>query len=194
MHQVCLSINLAYCAANSKSQCRHQQVFKEDADGNLTADEEADPMAFLLEEIETELHNAIDALVEEGMTEAEDARVFVDKVVLKTNDDGEIVHTVPNTREHQDELQNHRSQGDFFRLTNGGAVSTSPDMIIAMERKRSAKVIKELEIERDAKINYQTKLVPKAKKVFKKKYPWKTAADTKIAMLYRLGKIHQRVR
>ena len=49
-----------------------------------------------------------------------------------------------------------------------------------------------MEKEKRAKINYQTKLVPKARKVFKKKYPWKTAADTKIALLYRLGKIRQR--
>lgn len=96
---------------------------------------------FLLEEIETELHDAIDELVEEGMTEAEDARVFVDKVVLKTNDEGEIVRTVPNTREHQDALQNYHYTGDFFCITNGGDVLTSPDMIIAMERKKSGKVI-----------------------------------------------------
>ena len=187
---------VGYCPATRASLnhrlVRHQQVYKQDTEGNLTKDEEADPLSFLLDELESELHNVIALLVEEGMIEAEDATVSVDRVVLKTDDEGEIVHTVPNTREHQDALQNYQYAGDFFRITNGGDVLTSPDMIIAMERKRSAKVIDLLEKEKTAKINYQTKLLPKAKKVFKKKYPWKTAADTKVAIAYRLGKIRQR--
>ena len=74
-------------------------------------------------------------------------------------------------------LQNYKTAGDLFCLTNGGAVSTSPDMIIALERKGNVKVIKELEKEKAAKINYQEKIVPNAKKVFKKKFPWKHGVD-----------------
>ena len=152
---------VGYCPA-TREACnhrlvRHQQVYKQDTEGNLTKDEEADPLSFLLDELESELHNVIALLVEEGMIEAEDATVSVDRVVLKTDDEGEIVHTVPNTREHQDALQNYQYAGDFFRITNGGDVLTSPDMIIAMERKKSGKVIKRLEKERDAKINYPRK-------------------------------------
>ena len=84
-------------------------------------------------------------------------------------------------------LQNYKTAGDLFCLTNGGAVSTSPDMIIALERKRNVKVIKELEKEKAAKINYQEKIVPNAKKVFKKKFPWKHGVDYKAAILYRQG-------
>ena len=182
---------VGYCPATRASLnhrlVRHQQVYKQDTEGNLTKDEEADPLSFLLDELESELHDVIALLVEEGMTEAEDATVSVDRVVLKTDDEGEIVRTVPNTREHQDALQNYHYAGDFFRITNGGDVLTSPDMIIAMERKRSGKVIKELEKERDAKLDYQNIIVPNAKKVFKKKYPWKTAKETKAAILYAQG-------
>ena len=184
---------VGYCPA-TREACnhrlvRHQQVCNEDENGDLSFDEEADPLGVMLDELEKELHEVIDLLVEEGMVEALDAKVYVDKVVLKTGDEGGTVFTIPNTREHQDMLQNCKYGGDFFRLTNGGDVLTSPDMVLALERKRSVKVIDMLEKEKTAKINYQTKLVPKAKKVFKKKYPWKTAADTKIAMLYKLGPI-----
>lgn len=180
---------VGYCPATRASLnhrlVHHQQVYKEDKDGNLTKDEEADPLSFLLDELESELHKVINLLVEEGMTEAEDATVSVDRVVLKTDDDGQIVRTVPNTREHQDALQNYKYAGDFFLLTNGGDVLISLDMIIALERKRSVKVIAMLEKERDTKLNYQSKIVPNAKKVFKKKFPWKTLADHKTAILYK---------
>ena len=140
-----------------------------------------------MDKLESELHDVNALLVEEGMTEAEDATVSVDRVVLKTDDEGEIVRTVPNTREHQDALQNYHYAGDFFCLTNGGDVLTSPDMIIAMERKRSGKIIAMLDKERDAKLDYQEIIVPNAKKVFAKKFPWKTAKDTKDAILYKQG-------
>ena len=167
---------------------RHQQVFKENTDSNLTADDEADPMSFLLNEFEKEFHGVIDLLVEEGMTEAEDARVYLDTVVLKTNDEGEIVHTIPNTREHQDMFQHYKSEDTFFRLTNSGDVKSSPDMVIAYERKRSIKTIARLEKERTNKLKDASRIVPKAKKVFKKKYPW-NGTDTKTAILYKQGPV-----
>ena len=106
---------VGYCPA-TREACnhhlvRHQQIFKEDADGNLTADEEADPLGCLLDSYEKELFEVIDWLVAEGMTEAEEARVTLDKVVLETDDKGKkVVYTQPNTRAsgHASKLQDCR--------------------------------------------------------------------------------------
>ena len=77
---------VGYCkatwAAQNHKLIRHQQVYKEDADGVLKLDEEADPMGCILDEFEKELHEVIDLLVAEGMTEAKEAKVYLERVVL----------------------------------------------------------------------------------------------------------------
>ena len=83
-------------------------------------------------------------------------------------------------------LQKYTSEGQFFFFTNGGAVKTSPDMVVMHAQKRSIETIAQLEKERDAKLNYHLKTIPKAKKVFKKKlYSNCNGIDTKWAIKYK---------
>ena len=153
----------------------------------LTLDEEADRMGTLLMEFEKGNHEVIDLLIAKGMTDAVEAKVYCKKIVLPTNNDGEIVFTIPNTREHQDMLQNCKKEGQFFRLTNDGDVKSSSDMVLAHEWKRSKKVIKRLERERTAKCHYHDTIIPAAKKVFKKSYISWNGKETLTTIKYKQG-------
>jgi hypothetical protein len=48
----------------------------------------------------------------------------------------ESIITLPNTRESQDQLMTVASGSQYFSITQGGAVMTSSDMILALERKQ----------------------------------------------------------
>jgi hypothetical protein len=57
----------------------------------------------------------------------------------------ESIITLPNTRECQDQLMTVATAGQYFSITQGGAVMTSSDMILALERKQMLAQAKKLE-------------------------------------------------
>lgn len=77
-----------------------QQIVQELEDGLLTADKEADPLGILLGEFEKKNHDCIEKLEAEGFFIPTEAKLYCEKLVLHTIDTGDIVRTIPNTREH----------------------------------------------------------------------------------------------
>lgn len=111
-------------------------------------------------------HAAIQALAEAGYNK-ESLNVlkrYANAVTSNQVAGREAVVTVPNTREHQDELMKVVSAGQFFAITRGGALMTSTDMILALERKSMLVEAKKVE-QTKLKIIAYSKIVEKAKDI-----------------------------
>lgn len=66
----------------------------------------------------------------------------------------ESVVTLPNTRECQDQLLKVASAGQFFSITRGGALTTSTDVLLALERKQMLAEATKLEKKKDKIVAY----------------------------------------
>jgi hypothetical protein len=67
----------------------------------------------------------------------------------------EVTQTIPNTREHQDQLFQVSTAGQYFSVTNGGAPMNSTDMLLAMERKQMYKTAEKLEKTRSLYLSFE---------------------------------------
>lgn len=137
-------------------------------------------------------HSTVDKLVALNYPLAEDARRVVYQIWEYTTDkDGNKhppIRTVPCMREHQDALAICSQAGEFFQVTNGGAILTSIDLLIDRERRLMATKYKVLLQQKQAKDKY-AEVVVDATQVFSKRCSdWKKS-DFETAFLYKQGPI-----
>ena len=149
-----------YCpatrAALKHSLIRHQIVLSEDG----TIDMNADPHGEMLDILEKANHRVIDSLLalNANYDLCVNGKRFANHVIPTTvTEDGyKTTLTTPGTREHQDLLQKYGTAGVFYKITGGGSVLTSPDMILQYERKVHMEPrMKEQQRIKDEKLNYE---------------------------------------
>ena len=105
----------------------------------------------LLKNIEAMNHNAVETLCDAGYSKAKDCKSSVkEKEDDPFSSSRDNVTTRPNTRERQELLAtSKRRAGTFFRITRGGAMLNTTDMLIAIEMNRMKDKAKKLQKVKD---------------------------------------------
>jgi hypothetical protein len=137
----------------NSEKLRHEAVL--DENGRVV--EEADPLGKLLLALQQDNHNAVEFLMNQGYLHESvtSLKHSVIQVTANQINGKEATQTIPNTREHQDQLLQVSTAGQYFSVTNGGAPTNSTDMLLAMERKQMYKTVEKLEKMRSLYLSFE---------------------------------------
>ena len=140
-------LKCGYCpatrAALKSNRVRHQIIEATDGDVDATAD----PLGALYQMLEKDNKEAANMLIDAGYPENQVSLLVksANRLTIAQIEGRQATATEPNTRERQDALEKVKSAGDFFRITLGGDIQNSSDMLFAFERRAMKKKAEKLE-------------------------------------------------
>lgn len=149
----------------NSNKVRHEATLDEDGE----ADDEADPLASMLVDIERQNHEAVAFLEERGYSKAS----YLKRTVIRVTEDRIISRegsrAVQHPKEYQEQLMKATaSAGKWFKATNGGEPTNSRNALFAIERKRNLEKADKLRKLKGTYVAY-SKIARAARKLVKEK-------------------------